>query len=173
MRRSFDVGHAKGTYLSGSTTKTKRKRTSHEICPKRDNTRNRDNPHKEGAEKIMSPNSDLGGRVCFALSRLASSGPKSFSLGFSNPSLSLLNCFGFLSPRSSSCRAPDSTFILTSHLTPLYIFDAHGPISRSSMEKNNWPLGLPVETVNCIPLAGDRRACPWTDSVTDRVHKGA
>ena len=79
MRRSFDVGHAKGTYLSGSTTKTKRKRTSHEICPKRDNARNRDNPHKEGAEKITSRRhgSDLGGRLCFTLSRLASSGPKS------------------------------------------------------------------------------------------------
>ena len=32
------------------------------------------------AEKIMSRRSDLGGRVCFALSCLASSGPKSFSM---------------------------------------------------------------------------------------------
>jgi hypothetical protein len=58
----------------------KKKRTSREIYPKMDNKENRDNtPQKEGAEKITSRRhgSDLGGRLCFTLSRLASSGPKS------------------------------------------------------------------------------------------------
>jgi len=39
---------------------------------------NKENQDKEGAEKITSRRSDLGGRLCFTLSRFASSGPKSF-----------------------------------------------------------------------------------------------